>query len=152
MKKQWIILRVVGAVLMTLVLIGAGFGLYHLGWSQGYWMGATALQAGTTVAPAQVPAVPAGPYAAPYFAFHHGFWGMGLLMPLLFVVLILAALRFIFRPFMWAGMGPYMHMHHHSERWGMMHPEFRKWYEEHAASTDTHEKSDKKEDSKNSEA
>ncbi|MCE1252068.1 MAG: hypothetical protein LWX83_00800 [Anaerolineae bacterium] len=151
MRKHWIILRVVGAVLMTLILIGGGFGLYHLGWSQGYWTGLAAAQAAGTPALQAPLQMPGAPYAAPYFAFHHGFWGMGFLMPLLFVLLLLFVLRMIFRPLMWGGMGPHMHMHH-AERWAMMHPEYKKWYEEHAASTETSGKSDKKEDSAKPEA
>jgi hypothetical protein len=60
---------------------------------------------------------------------------------LLMGFIVLAGLRFIFRPLMWGGMGPHgymMHGCHYGHYWENMPPEWKQWHEQHHRQFDEH--------------
>jgi hypothetical protein len=128
MKTGWIVFRIIVSLLVLGLLVFGGFALFRMGWAQGYM---TAAATGGTGVPA-VTTPPAQPYMHPMY--HFGFFGFGMIIPLLLLgFIVLAGLRFIFRPMLWAGMGPHGYMHgcHHGYRGENMPPEWKQWHEQH---------------------
>jgi hypothetical protein len=109
-----IIFRIVAAVILVAVLVGAGAYVFNLGIAQGVMQGAS-LQApagGAAVAPVQPGVVaPFGYFPGPYgyrpFGFGGPFFGfgfLGCLIPLFFLFLVFGLFRMAFMPWRRFGM------------------------------------------------
>jgi len=110
-------LRSLGVLILIGLLLAGGALLFRAGQVQGYQMGAAASAAASSEAPGTSPAVPYGPgywpgywphYPGPHFGFTPFFPFGGLCGSILLVLLVLFALRLIFRPRHWfyPGKGP----------------------------------------------
>lgn len=145
-ERNFVWLRVIGALILLAGLVAGGYLLFQAGQAQGYALGAASgNNGGAQAAPSAPGAVPAPPYAygpgygygywRPHaFGFFPFFGGFGCLIPLLFFFLFFGLLRFVFwghRPWGWRhgygpGYGPgpgYWHHHHGAPPEGEAQPE-----------------------------
>jgi hypothetical protein len=107
-------LRALGVLILIGALLAGGTLIFRAGQAQGYSMGAAAAsQAASAETPGTAQLVPYGPgywpyYARPHFGFYPFFPFGGLCGSILLVLLVLFALRLIFRPRHWFyhGKGP----------------------------------------------
>jgi hypothetical protein len=107
-------LRIAGAVLLTLLLVGGAAALGYMAYSAGVAQGAA--QAGAQIAPAAPSAALQGPSAGapvPYYGYPaywyrpFGFGFLGCLVPLFFLFLVFFAVRMVFGGFGWRHHGPW---------------------------------------------
>jgi hypothetical protein len=98
-------LRIAGAVLLTLLLVGAAAAIGYMAYSAGLAQGAAQTGA-QVVAPAAGAPVPYYGYPA-YWYRPFGFGFLGCLVPLFFLFLVFIAVRMVFGCFGWRRHGPW---------------------------------------------
>jgi hypothetical protein len=122
-SRNWFVWRAVAAVVLIGLLVGGGFAIHRLGWSQGY------AAAELTAQGEEMPTPPLAPPGWRPIGFARG----GLLVSILLGLLFLAFVGRLLRIIMWGAMaGPVMGWHamggsrRHPRHW--MHGQVPPWY------------------------